>query len=66
MKSLAKLRSRPLSFRDSIHLKSAQCWLCVGDFNHADGEFKRIRRSSWTHPQVVKLRYTFMRMLHGW
>lgn len=66
MKSICKVRSHPLTFRDSIHLQTAQRWLCLGDFDHADQEFKRIRPSRWTHPDVVKLRYTFMRMLHGW
>ena len=66
MKAFSKLRSRPLTFRDAVHLKTAKSCICVGDFDLADEEFRRIRRSAWTHPDVVKLRYTFVRTLHGW
>jgi hypothetical protein len=66
MTTLSKSRSRPLTFRDAMHLKTAKCWLCLGDFSHADEEIRKIRRSACTHPEVVKVRYTFLRTLYGW
>lgn len=59
-------KSRPLSFRDAMHLKTAQYSLCLGDFSQVSAELSKIRRSACTHPDVVKLRYTFLRTLYNW
>jgi hypothetical protein len=62
----AQAKSRPLTFRDAMHIKTAQCWLSMGELSHAGEEMRKVRRSSCTHPDFVKLRYTFLRTLHGW
>jgi len=66
MIALSKPRSRPLTFRDAMHSKTAKCWLCLGDFSNPDQEIRKIRHSACTHPDVVKVRYTFLRTLYGW
>lgn len=62
----AQTKSHPLTFRDAMHLKTAQTWLCLGELSQASDELRKVRRSACTHPEVVKLRYTFLRTLYGW
>ena len=49
-----------------MHIKTAQCWLSLGELSNADEDDAEVRRVSCTHPDFVKLRYTFLRTLHGW
>jgi hypothetical protein len=62
----AQAKSRPLTFRDAMHIKTAQSCLSIGDLSNAGEEMRKIRRTACTHPDFVKVRYRFMRMLHGW
>jgi len=55
MEERTKSARRPLSFSDSLRLKSAENWLSLGIVEEAVREVRSLRRRAISHPEALRV-----------
>jgi len=56
----------PLGTADSVHLRAAEGWLGLGDYESANQELEKISTDFQTHPAVLETRYCVYAAAKKW